>query len=179
MPQTEARPKLFAFAAALLLMAGCAQPGTGTTPRIPGPYDPGQNAIPSSEQVTTLCGKKVARALYTLSDRYIDVATEWERYQVYAEETETDGTTAEELDGLDKRHRNITTALRRYRSAAPHRPRSSTSTAGRQRSASSPASRAPSAAHATDSVSPRTVNCAIASSPVTRPTCVLSCATRP
>lgn len=117
MPQTGARPKLF-FAVALLLTAGCAQPGAGTTARIPGPYDPGQNLIPVSEQVTTLCGKKVVRALYTLSDRYIDVATEWERYQVYAEETETDGTTAEELDGLDKRHRNITTALRRYRSAA-------------------------------------------------------------
>jgi len=112
------RPKLFAFAAALTVLAGCAQTGAGTTTRIAGPYDPGQNLIPASDDVTALCGKKVARALYTLSDRYVDVATEWERYQVYAEETETDGTTAEELDGLDKRHRNITTALRRYRSAA-------------------------------------------------------------
>lgn len=110
------RPLTIAVLFMTLGVSGCA-PMSGGSVRLPGPYDPGRSSIPVETDVLALCGKRVTRLLYAVSDRYVNLATEWERYQVYAKETEPDGTTAEELDGLEKRHGNITSAIRRYRSA--------------------------------------------------------------
>jgi hypothetical protein len=102
----------------VLLLGGCASLPGQDTGRLPGPYDPGRSSIPVEAEVVALCGKRVARLLYTVSDKYVVLATEWERYQVYATETDPDGTTAEELDGLEERRSNITSAIRRYRTAS-------------------------------------------------------------
>lgn len=83
-----------------------------------GPFDPGQNGLPDQLRVQTICGEGIVTNLRTLSERYYDIAREWERYEAYADGVTADGVTAEEYAGAKQRGENITTYVAAYREAA-------------------------------------------------------------
>lgn len=83
-----------------------------------GPFDPGQNGLPDLVRVQTICGDGVVTNLRTLSERYYDIAREWERYEAYADGVAEGGVTAEEYAGAKQRGENITAYVQAYRAAA-------------------------------------------------------------
>jgi hypothetical protein len=83
-----------------------------------GPFDPGQNGLPDQVRVQLICGDGIVANLRAVSERYFDVAREWERYAAYAEGVASDGVTAEEYSGAKQRSENITGYIENYREAA-------------------------------------------------------------
>lgn len=111
-------PRMVAVALALLLTAGCVE-GSGTAKSRPegGPFDPGQSGLPVETRVLEICGGDVVDGLRTVTERYFDVAREWERYQTYAEGVIAGGVTPEEYEGGRQRNENLTGYLAEYREA--------------------------------------------------------------
>ena len=104
---------------AVLLLTGCSGFGLPDPgPRLPGPYDPGRGELPVETRVMEICGSYIVSMLFDISDGYVSVATEWERYQTYHAEIKAGGTTAEELEGLVGRKYNIDNYVSWYRSSA-------------------------------------------------------------
>jgi hypothetical protein len=83
-----------------------------------GPFDPGQNGLPDTLRIESICGTGIVGYLRTLSERYYDVAREWERYEAYAGGVVVDGVTAEEYAGAKQRGENIANSIDAYRVAA-------------------------------------------------------------
>lgn len=100
-------------------LTGCL-PSNGTTVSRPegGPFDPGQNGLPEQLRIESICGGGIVSGLRNLTERYFDVAREWERYQTYADGVATDGVTVEEYEGAEQRSANVVTYLAAYRAAA-------------------------------------------------------------
>jgi hypothetical protein len=69
-------------------------------------------------RVQLICGEGIVANLRAVSERYFDVAREWERYAAYAEGVASDGVTAEEYFGAKQRSENITSYVENYREAA-------------------------------------------------------------
>ena len=106
-------------ALAAVIVTGCSGFGLPDPgPRLPGPYDPGRGEIPTEARVVEVCGSYISSMLYDLSDSYVSVATEWERYQTYHTEIKDGGVSAEELEGLSGRKYNIDNYISWYRSSA-------------------------------------------------------------
>lgn len=102
-----------------LTLTGCAEITGGTSaPRAPGPFDPGQNALPASEEIEALCGSRVRRGLSALTESYFAVALEWDRYLVYVDGVKSSDVTPEEYAGADQRHRSIRQLLAAYLESA-------------------------------------------------------------
>ncbi len=85
--------------------------------RIPGPFDPGQSGIPELTAVTESCGSGIVSALHRVSDAYVDIYAEWDRYQTYRQAIDENGVTDEERSGLEDRYQNIGRDLRSYERA--------------------------------------------------------------
>lgn len=83
-----------------------------------GPFDPGQNGLPDQVRVQLICGEGIVTHLRTMSERYYDIAREWERYEAYADGVTADGVTVEEYAGAKQRSENITVYIEEYRVAA-------------------------------------------------------------
>lgn len=83
-----------------------------------GPFDPGQNGIPDILRVEGICGTGIVGDLRALSERYYDVAREWERYEAYAGGVVVDGVTGDEYAGAKQRGENIVNYIDAYRTAA-------------------------------------------------------------
>jgi hypothetical protein len=89
-----------------------------TGPRPVGPFDPGQSGLPESIAVEAACGGRVRSGLETLTERYFDVAVEWERFTIYHEGVTADGVTADEYQGAVDRGRLLRNKLGEYQEAA-------------------------------------------------------------
>jgi hypothetical protein len=112
------RNSITALLATLTLM-GCADlTGGVSAPRAPGPFDPGQSALPAAEEIEALCGGRVTRGLSGLTESYFAVALEWDRYLVYVDGVKSGAVTPEEYAGADQRHRSIRQLLATYRESA-------------------------------------------------------------
>lgn len=104
---------------ALVTLTACL-PAEGPVASRPegGPFDPGQNGLPDQLRIQTICGDGIVAGLRTVSERYYDIAREWERYAAYAEGVTADGVTAEEYAGAKQRGENVNTYVEAYREAA-------------------------------------------------------------
>jgi hypothetical protein len=106
-------------AVTLVVATGCSGFGLPDAgPRLPGPYDPGRGELPTETRIVEVCGSYISTMLYDLSDSYVSVATEWERYQTYHSEIKDGGVSPEELEGLSGRKYNIENYISWYRSSA-------------------------------------------------------------
>jgi hypothetical protein len=106
-------------AVTLVVATGCSGFGLPDAgPRLPGPYDPGRGELPTEARIVEVCGSYISTMLYDLSDSYVSVATEWERYQTYHSEIKDGGVSPEELEGLSGRKYNIENYISWYRSSA-------------------------------------------------------------
>jgi len=100
------------------LVACLTEEGPGVSRPEGGPFDPGQNGLPDQVRVQLVCGDGIVTHLRTMSERYYDIAREWERYEAYADGITADGVTAEEYAGAQQRSGNITVYIEAYRVAA-------------------------------------------------------------
>jgi hypothetical protein len=113
------RTGMVALLLAALLTAGCLETDNTVTSRPEGgPFDPGQSELPDETRVVLICGGDVVDGLRKVTERYFDVAREWERYKTYAEGVLVDGVTPEEYDGGKQRSKNLEKYLANYRDAA-------------------------------------------------------------
>lgn len=95
-------------------------PGETTTVSRPegGPFDPGQNGLPDQLRVESICGTTIVGYLRNVTEKYFDVAREWDRYVTYADGVSEDGITAEEYAGAEQRSSNVAGYLESYRESA-------------------------------------------------------------
>ena len=112
------RSAILALVAVIPLTACLPESGPTVSRPEGGPFDPGQNGLPDQVRVQLICGEGIVGNLRTVSERYFDVAREWERYAAYAEGVAADGVTAEEYSGAKQRSENITVYVENYREAA-------------------------------------------------------------
>jgi len=111
-------PRMVAAALALLLTAGCVEmSGTEKSRPEGGPFDPGQSGLPAETRVVEICGGDVVDGLRNVTEKYFDIAREWERYQTYADGVIAGGVTPEEYEGGRQRNENLAEYLAEYQEA--------------------------------------------------------------
>lgn len=112
------RAMTLALVAVFSLTACLPESGPAVSRPEGGPFDPGQNGLPDQVRVQLICGGGIVANLRAVSERYFDIAREWERYAAYAEGVAADGVTAEEYSGAKQRSENIKGYIENYREAA-------------------------------------------------------------
>jgi len=116
--RTVVRAALLAALLAAVLAACVPQNETQVSRPEGGPFDPGQSGLPLPERAEAVCGPVIVGHLRTMSERYFDIAREWERYETYAGGVLADGVTADEYAGAVQRDANIEAYLAAYTEAA-------------------------------------------------------------